>query len=384
MCWDDNPRTGEEEVRPGPKARAHILSPVWLLLAVGCHDVTGTADGTVGEGESSCVIPGGLLYNGAPKDGIPALVNPDFVDPGDAGAEYPLPNDRVVGIEVDGEFVAVPLAILWWHEIVNLTVGDLPVAVTHCPLTGSSLVFNRGPLHGVEFGVSGLLFKSNLIMYDRGEPESLWPQMERGARCGRRIGTPLEMVPAVELEWSRWQRLHPETRIVSTSQGHNFQYRTYPYGSYDQLDNPYLFFPLDIDPRRPPKEKVLGIPLTAQDDPSGERGIAFPFGELAEAGDWGVVRENLDGDGDEIVVFWDAEAQAAMAHWPLLDGQILQFTATADGIVDEQTGSTWSVTGEAIDGPLASKRLPSVPEAYVAYWFAWAAFHPRADLWQLR
>jgi len=141
-------------------------------------------------------------------------------------------------------------------------------------------------------------------------------------------------------------------------------------------------FPLDLDPRRPPKEKVLGIPLTPLDDPSGERGIAFPFGELAEAGDWGVVREDLD--GSEIVVFWDADGQAAMAHWPQLDGQILQFRATATGIVDEQTGSTWSVTGEAVDGPMASKRLRSVPEAYVAYWFAWAAFHPRAHLWHSR
>ncbi len=103
---------------------------------------------------------------------------------------------------------------------------------------------------------------------------------------------------------------------------------------------------------------------------------------MAEAGDWGVVGEHLDGSA--IVVFWDAEGQAAMAHWPELDGQIIRFRATADGIVDEQTGSTWSVAGEAIDGPLASRRLTSVPEAYVAFWFAWAAFHPQADLWQSR
>jgi len=368
-------------MRPGSYARDLTLALVCLLLAVGCSDVTGTSGGTSGQvqGQASCTIPGGLVFSGAPKDGIPALTDPVFVDPGDPVAAYPQPHDRVVGIEVDGESVAIPLGILWYHEIVNLTVGDLEVAVTHCPLTGSSIVFNRGPLHGAEFGVSGLLYKSNLIMYDRGKPESLWPQMERGARCGPRAGTPLEMVPAIEIRWSRWQSLHPETRVVSQAQGYNFEYRTYPYGSYDEPDNPYLLFPLDIDPRRPPKEKVLGIPL---DDPFGNRGIAFPFGEMAEAGNWGVVNEDLS--EERIVVFWDAEGQAAMAYLPGLDGQILRFRATADGIVDEQTGSTWSVAGEATDGPLASRHLTSVPDAYVAFWFSWAAFHPQTDIWKAR
>lgn len=371
---------------PGSYARNLTLAPAFLLFAVGCSDVTYTSGEVNDQGQLNCTIPGGEIFSGAVRDGIPALTNPALVDPGDPEAAYVRPFDRVVGLEIDGEYVAVPLNILWWHEIVNLSIGDSRVAVTHCPLTGSSLVFDRGPLEGVEFGVSGLLFQTNLIMYDRGAPESsLWPQMERAARCGPRLGTPLEMVPAIEIQWSQWLNLHPETRVLSSSQGYNFEYQTYPYGSYDDPDNPYLLFPVDIDPRRPPKEKVLGIPLPVGEDPSGDHGIAFPFGELAEAGDWGVVESDLENpDYQAVVVFWDGKGEAAMAHSSVLDGEILRFLATADGIVDEQTGSRWSVDGEAIDGPLASKRLTSVPEAYVAFWFAWAAFHPEADLWQAR
>jgi hypothetical protein len=217
---------------------------------------------------------------------------------------------------------------------------------------------------------------------DRDEPESLWLQMERGARCGVRTGTPLEMVPAIEIRWEQWKNLHPETRVVSSLQGYDFEYRTYPYGSYDEPDNPYLLFPVEIDPRRPPKERVLGIVSPPGEDPAGGRGIAFPFGELAKTGRWGVVHDDFLGDG--LVVFWDGEGEAAAAHRTLVDGQILRFLATATGIIDEDTGSTWNVGGEAVDGPLTGKKLRPIPEAFVAFWFAWAAFQDQADLWLSR
>ncbi len=360
-------------------ARKLVAAPILLMLAAGCSDfsdLTGSPD----EEQSECTLPGGAVFNGAARDGIPALTDPKLEAPTGAGAAYLRPYDRVVGLELGGEHVAIPLNILWWHEVVNLSRSGFQVVVTHCPLTGSTLVFDREPLQGTEFGVSGLLYQSNLILYDRGERESLWPQMARSAQCGPRIGTVLKMVAAVEIRWDQWRRLHPETLVVSSLQGYDREYRSYPYGSYDEPDNRYLLFPVDIDPRRPPKERVLGIPFGAMDGPLGDGGIAFPFGELAEAGRWGVAREDLEEGA--VVVFWDGEGQAAMAHRPVLDGRILSFRATDQGIVDEQTGSSWNVEGLAVDGPLASKKLKPVPEAYVAFWFAWAAFHPRAALWE--
>ena len=196
---------------------------------------------------------------------------------GEPGTEYLREDDRVIGLIFEGEAIAIPLNIMWWHEVVNLDgpPGRQAVAVTHCPLTGSSLAFDRRPLSDVEFGVSGLLFETNLIMYDRtGTEESLWPQMLRGARCGPSDGMQLPMVPIVETTWRGWKELHPDTRVVTENTGHDRSYRTYPYGSYDLEANGQLLFPVSdgIDPRRPPKERVLGIPI----DGASRVGLLFP------------------------------------------------------------------------------------------------------------
>ena len=105
------------------------------------------------------------LISGAARDGIPALTDPTLVPVGDAKTDYLLGTDRVIGLEVAGEYIAIPHNILWWHEIVNL--NDVGLAVTYCPLTGSSMVFDRAAAEGAELGTSGLLFKNNLVMYDR-------------------------------------------------------------------------------------------------------------------------------------------------------------------------------------------------------------------------
>jgi hypothetical protein len=122
------------------------------------------------------------VFSAATRDGIPALTDPELVTPDSPWVEYLLPTDRVIGLEIDRQFLAVPHNILWWHEIVNF--NDLGLAVTYCPLTGSSMVFRRDVVQGAEFGVSGLLFKNNLVMFDRaavGGEDSLWPQMLAGA-----------------------------------------------------------------------------------------------------------------------------------------------------------------------------------------------------------
>jgi hypothetical protein len=343
-----------------------------LLAGQACSQDTGLNSSQ--RDDLQCSIPRSEILNGGPgKDGIPALSNPRFVSPGDGQTSYLQETDRVVGIMVNGEPLALPLNIFWWHEIVNLDVGGTSVSITHCPLTGSTLGFDRSAPGGAEFGVSGLLYKNNLVMYDRNADESLWPQMLRGARCGSADGTPLEMVPVIEMTWRGWLTLYPATKVIGSDTGFARDYTDYPYGSYDREDNPSLLFQGTIDDRRPPKERVLGIP-------SGMGGITYPYGVLDELGAVSTIRGNLDGEAH--VVFWDRAREAAMAYVPRLAEEDLTFSVVEDRIVDEQTGSVWSVEGLALEGPKAGMRLEPVSEAFIAFWFAWPTFYPDIEIWR--
>jgi hypothetical protein len=345
-----------------------------LVLIGSCqdgHPVVAPTDSNNDNPSLICSIPTSELHHGGTgKDGIPALSNPPLVRAGQAEAAYLRDDDRIVGVVVGGEAIAIPLNILWWHEVVNLEAGGRRFAVTHCPLTGSSLAFDREPLGGVELGVSGLLYRSNLIMYDRSDDESLWPQMLRGAACGSQSGTGLVMLPVLEATWAGWRVLYPGTRVVGSNTGVDRNYRVYPYGEYARIDNDEVLFPFgQIDRRRPPKERVLGIP----DGANGGR--AYPFGALASLG--GVVAVN---DGAH-VVFWNQDAQAAMAYRPETEGQPLTFEVVDGRITDRETGSTWETSGIASDGPLMGRQLEPLAEAYIAFWFAWAAFHEHTSVW---
>jgi len=319
----------------------------------------------------------------ATRDAIPALSNPDLIpaDHGDAG--YLLPTDRVIGIEIDGEYLAFPHNILWWHEIANM--NELGLAVTYCPLTGSSMVFHREVVNGAEFGVSGLLFKNNLVMLERAGPsqeESLWPQMLAGGRCGPSEGNDLAMYPALEIEWAHWVALHPDTRVLSGATGFERDYTLYPYGNYEVEDNIATLDPLaQFDDRRPPKERVLGIPYR------NGSGIAFPFGALRSVGDLAAIQATA-GSADEasalsvpIVVFWDSDAAAAMAYGTSIAGQSLTFEVRDGAFVDLETGSQWSIEGKALSGPLIGKNLDKIAEAYVSFWFAFSTFYPNPVVW---
>ena len=355
---------------------ALALAFALALMAAACGD---SSDGTFPklqrEEDGTCSIPESLIVSGGVGlDGIPALSDPELVGIDDPGASYVRTWDRVIGMEIDGTYVAIPHNILWWHEIVNLNAFSTPMAVTYCPLTGSSMVFDRTAAGGAEFGVSGLLFQNNLILYDRTDDQSLWPQMMRGARCGPLDGQMLAMLPAIEMRWESWVDLHPDTKVISISTEFTRNYQQYPYGDYESLNNPRTLFPQDdFDDRRPPKERVLGIPFV------NGGGIAFPFNALDLGGDRRVVHSRAD--GEDIVVFWDHDAKAAVAFRTTLGGQALTFEVVEGRYVDVETGSEWTLEGHAISGGMEGQRLEQVPEAYVSFWFAWATFVPDTDLW---
>ncbi|MDH3207184.1 MAG: DUF3179 domain-containing protein [Gemmatimonadota bacterium] len=326
--------------------------------------------------DTYCSISTAEIFIGSAQDAIPALTNPRIVAPGHAETAYIGDNDRVIGIRAGVDALAIPLSILRYHEIVNVDfLGGLQLAVTHCPLTGSSLAFDRGPAGDAEFGVSGLLYRNNLMMYDRNSEESLWPQMVRGARCGSRDGTALQMHPVVEMTWSAWREMHPTTWVVSDATGYpNNNYQIHPYGDYDENDE--VSWPTAIDTRRHPKERTLGVI-----DASG--GVGYPFGELESLGPIAVVdHAGVTSAQGGTVVFWDGAARSAMAYSRVVDATELSFSVVADQIVDAETSSTWRVDGVATSGPLAGRRLDEVAEAYVAFWFAWAGFESGQTLWE--
>ncbi len=208
---------------------------------------------------SAATVPADkILPGGPPKDGIPALSNPKFITPSEA--TYLQPEDRIIGLTASDQAKAYPLKILNYHEIVNDRVGDLPVAVTYCPLCDSCAVFDRRTKLGErEFGVSGLLYNSNVLMYDRSDQtESLWSQVLTQGVSGPGAKKSLTALPLELTTWGDWQSRHPNTLVLSAETGHDRNYSLSPYAKY--FSTPRLMFPAEpSSDRLPAKSRVLGV-----------------------------------------------------------------------------------------------------------------------------
>jgi hypothetical protein len=272
------------------------------------------------------VPPGEILDGGPPKDGIPAILQPKFVSASDA--VFLTPEDQVVGVVVAGKARAYPLKILNWHEVVDDAVADRPFAVTYCPLTASAIVYDR--MLGrkpVMLGVSGKLYQSNLLFYDKAT-ESLWSQIKGEAVAGALTGSRLEPLPSVVTPWAIWRKAHPDTLVLDVNTGYSRNYALDPYGYYEGSSQ--VMFPVSpSDDRLPAKERVLGLPINGVDE-------AFPFSRLAAA----KLPQSLELGGQHVTLIFDADSQTAGAL-------------------------------------IGDKHVP----AYTGYWFGWAAFHPETAIW---
>ncbi len=168
--------------------------------------------------------------------------------------------DRVAGVSLGKESRAYPLKILNYHEIVNDKLGGVPIAVTYCPLCDSVAVFDRRSKNGVRtFGVSGLLYNSNVLMYDRGgRPESLWSQVAAQGVSGPGARISLKALPVDLTTWQDWQTRHPGTTVVSDQTGHTRNYQVNPYRRY--FSGQRLMFPAQpMSARLPAKSLILGV-----------------------------------------------------------------------------------------------------------------------------
>jgi len=287
---------------------------------------------------------------------------------------------------VNGEARAYPLQILMWHEIVNDTVGGRAVSVTYCPLCNSGIVFDRRVGERLlDFGTSGMLYKSDLVMYDR-QTHSLWAQMEGRAIVGDLAGTKLSWLPSNTMAYGDWKALFPGGKVLSRETGHRRQYGRNPYEGYDEPNlHPFLFFD-QVDRRLPPKERVVGIVI-------GNEAKAYPFSLLARGR---VLTDTFNGQPlvvfyrpgtlsalDQSVIAQAREVGATAVFNPLLEGKPLTFEATERGFRDKETGSLWSLLGRAYQGPLAGKALSPIIHVD-AFWFAWAAFQPKTQIYHPR
>jgi hypothetical protein len=268
---------------------------------------------------------------GPPKDGIPAIDRPRFVAAAAAGLRA---DERVLGVVIDGVARAYPVRILNWHEVVNDSFGETPVAITYCPLCGTGLAFDAHVAGRVlSFGVSGLLYNSDVLLYDRAT-ESLWSQLKQSAVTGPLKGTRLKALPLEHTGWADWLARHPQTQVLSTETGFARDYGRDPYAGYERIQR--LMFEVEHrDARFALKEWVLGVDLDGTPK-------AYPFSVLERA---------VDGQG---------ELHDRLAGRPI----IIQFDRRHR-------------TARVLD---ASRRpLPGV----MAFWFAWVAFHPQTEVHRL-
>jgi len=224
---------------------------------------------------SYATIPLQAFKFGAGRDSIPAFTDPDYVsgkvaaegiDTGGHGhGKFLVPGERVIGVTLNGESRAYPVRILNWHEVVNDSVGGQPVCVTYCPLCDSAATFDRNVGGEIrEFGVSGLLYNSNLLMYDRGATgsDSLWSQIRREAVSGpaAKDGATLDVIPCELTYWEDWFHRHPHTTVITGDNRISKRYKSNPYGHY--YLNGDLMFPVDPLPPAdslPPMTRVIAI-----------------------------------------------------------------------------------------------------------------------------
>ncbi len=310
------------------------------------------------------IRPEEIVWGGVAVDGIPALDNPALITA--TQASYLNASDQVFGVEINGDARAYPLRIANWHEMINDVVGGVPVSLAYCTLCGSGILFDgrvAGRARPFTFGSSGLLYRSNKLMYDR-QTNSLWSQFNGKPVVGQLVGSAitLTVLPVVITSWQQWRSLHPGTQVLSLNTGFARDYGT-GIAYHDYFASPALMFPaLAGDPRLAVKDRVFGVRL-----PGGAK--AFKLSTLAGGA---VINDHVGLAG--IVVIGEPGGQGARAYRS--DGRPFQRGSTPDQLIEGNT--IWHITEVALIGPDGTT-LPRLP-GHVAYWFAWSGAFEDAQL----
>ena len=336
-----------------------------------------------------------VISGGPPPDGIPSIDAPSFVTAAEAD-EWLGPREPVISL-VRGDTVrAYPLQIVTWHEIVNDEIDGEPITVTFCPLCNSAIAFERSvdatpdarAMLGtddvvLDFGTSGRLYRSNLVMYDR-QTKSLWVQFTGESFTGPFMGTDLVNVPVQIVGWSDVKTAHPEVEVLSRDTGQSRPYGSNPYVGYDDVDSSPFLFDGSTDDRLRPMERVVAVS-------EGEDSVAYRFTDLeARADDGAAVVTDRDW-----VVFYELGAASALdssriadgrdvgatgVFRPTLEGRELSFEVRDGAFVETTTGSRFDILGRGVSGPLEGEQLDAVVHDDT-FWFVWATFRPGTAIW---
>jgi hypothetical protein len=324
-----------------------------------------------------------ISSGGPPRDGIPPIDHPNVETIAQANA-WLSPPEPVVALSQGSEVRAYPLQILIWHEIVNDALAGRPVTVTFCPLCNTAIAFDR-EVDGrvLDFGTTGNLRHSDLIMWDR-QTESWWQQFTGEAIVGELAGKRLATLPATIIAWQDFRQRFPQGTILSRVTGFQRDYGHNPYVGYDRADQSPFLFRGKPDGRLPLMERVLAVTI-------GTENVAYPFTTLQQRG---VVADTVGGTA--VVVFYQLgttsaldgsdiassrDVGAAAVYRATLDGRTLSFRAEAGLFVDNETGSRWTLLGEASAGPLLGKHLDPIDHT-TPFWFAEAAFKPMTRVYR--
>ena len=338
---EEEAREAAEEADDPHEARSIDEVPPGTELPLREHDVPIAHELSEYEEESA--------WGGVPQDGIPSIDNPSF-ESASAGDEMMDGGDPVFGVEIDGDARAYPQHILVVHEIVNDGFGEMGVAVTYCPLTGTAIGFERG---SVEFGVSGNLTNSNLIMYDR-ESDSWWPQVLGASVLGERNGLALHEIRVTWTTWERWREAYPDTAVLSEDTGHARDYGSDPYGTYNPKGGYY-------------DSESVNFPVMAESDDHHSKAVFIG----ARSADGAVAFEKDRLRDDHLLETTVGEVPYVAVYHHALDSAWVY--RNPDGANVATDGDDYTVEGDPYDAD--GLPLESV-NAFDAMWFAWYGFYP--------
>ncbi|MFD2726553.1 DUF3179 domain-containing protein [Hyunsoonleella rubra] len=317
---------------------------------------------------SDWTIPVNLVRDGGPgKDGIPSIDNPQFISA--SQASFLNNDDLVVGIVKDNEVKAYPHIVLDWHEVVNDEINGAFFTLNYCPLTGTAFAWESKTANTrTTFGVSGLLFNANLIMYDR-NTDSYWSQLRLECVNGELINDVPKLYGVVETDWLTWKTLYPNTQVLSTSTGFSRNYGVSPYGDYATNNGRFIFRPEITNPALPNKERVYAIieegtsKVYQLSDFEGGKAIKDSFN----------VRDYLIVGNQNLIYGFELNGD-------YLDLNFEYNFSGSEGFFTDNEGNIWSIFGTAISGPRTGETLTPVTSV-MSYWFAIAAFYPNPEIY---
>ena len=330
----------------------------------------GGGDDRIQPGSEWLITTNYVAAGGPGVDGIPAIENPNFETAETISSVGD--TDLVIALRSGGQVKAYPHDIMDYHEIVNDGPSDNPFTMSYCPLTGSALAWKGTASHAdASFGVSGLLYSSNLLLYDR-ETRTLWSQMLQLAVNGPRIREVPENIQVIEADFATLKAMYPDALVMTRATGHDRAYDNYPYGDYREVEG-FLFRVAGEDTRIPPKQRVLGI--HDGDDV-----------KVYQMETFGISTQTINDqfkDQPIVVVGNSAQNYAAIYSRELADGTILSMSPLQDDLPNVMTdteGNVWDVFGAAVSGPRAGAQLEST-KSYIAMWFGWAAHFRNIEIY---